>query len=134
MNTSAIYNKLHIVNRIGGGREGFAQSSHAVDVSGGSYAVGFSAFIICALALLLVGCRPKATVCGVPVSGTPWELAAAIHDHGDGSFVPVSVNEYSDKAYISGYFLPDETPAHIVCDVQDGEVVMAVVYQSTANE
>ena len=80
---------------------------------------------------MLVGCRPKATVCGVPVSGTPWELAAAIHDHGDGSFMPVSVNEYSDKAYIEGYLLPDETPAQIVCDLADGQVVYAVVDDTT---
>ena len=67
----------------------------------------------------------------MPYEGkTPWELAAMIHANACGTFVPVSVNEYSDKAYISGYLLPDETPAHIVCDLADGQVVMAVVYQS----
>lgn len=70
-------------------------------------------------------------MCGVAVEGTPWELAAAIHDRGDGSFVPVSVDEYRTKAYIHGYTLPDEQPAQVVCDVKEGKVVWAEIYPLT---
>lgn len=70
-------------------------------------------------------------MCGVSVEGTPWELAAAIHDRGDGSFVPVSVEDFSTKAYIHGYTLPDEQPAQVVCDVEKGKVVWAEIYTLT---
>ena len=43
-------------------------------------------------------------VCGVPVKGTPWELAATVADHGDGTFVPESVEVFSGKAYIRGWY------------------------------
>ena len=79
--------------------------------------------------MLSVACnRQRCTVCGVAVEGTPWELAAAIHDRGDGSFVPVSVEKFSTKAYIHGYTLPDEQPAQVVCDVKEGKVSHAVLY------
>ena len=83
--------------------------------------------------MLSVACnRQRCTVCGVSVEGgTPWELAAAIHDRGDGSFVPVSVEEFSTKAYIHGYTLPDEQPAQVVCDVEKGKVVWAEIYTLT---
>ena len=82
--------------------------------------------------MLSVACnRQRCTVCGVSVEGTPWELAAAIHDRGDGSFVPVSVDEYRTKAYIHGYTLPDEQPAQVVCDVKEGKVVWAEIYPLT---
>ena len=83
--------------------------------------------------MLSVACnRQRCTVCGVSVEGgTPWELAAAIHDRGDGSFVPVSVEEFSTKAYIHGYTLPDEQPAQVVCDVEKGKVVHAWVDRET---
>ena len=70
-------------------------------------------------------------MCGVSVEGTPWELAAAIHDKGNGTFVPVSVEEFSTKAYIHGYTLPDEQPAQVVCDVKEGKVVWAEIYPLT---
>ena len=87
--------------------------------------------------------RNVKTICGVPVKGTPWELAAAIHDRGDGSFWPETVYEVSEcKAYIVGEICvqmqntPNDTissddgfiPAEIVCDVQNGQVVDAVTY------
>ena len=82
--------------------------------------------------MLSVACnRQRCTVCGVSVEGTPWELAAAIHDRGDGSFVPVSVEKFSTKAYIHGYTLPDEQPAQVVCDVEKGKVVHAWVDRET---
>lgn len=80
------------------------------------------------LSLTLGACAPKASVCGVPVQGTPWELAAAVHDHGDGTFAPVTVYEYDTKAYIDGYLMPSEQPAEIVCDLADGKVVYAALY------
>ena len=40
-------------------------------------------------------------VCGVVVKGTPHELAAAISDKGDGSFLVESVEVYEQKAYIT---------------------------------
>ena len=80
------------------------------------------------ICMLSVACnRQRCAVCGVSVEGTPWELAAAIHDNGNGTFVPVSVEEFSTKAYIHGYTLPDEQPAQVVCDVKEGKVVWAVM-------
>ena len=78
-------------------------------------------------------------VCGVPVKGTPWELAATVADHGDGTFVPESVEVFSGKAYIKGWYNSNVTaqhytaepyddgflPAQIVCDVADVHVTHA---------
>lgn len=88
----------------------------------------FNLISLLAIVLLLGSCggREK-TVCGVPVKGTPWEFAAAIHDKGDGTFMPETVDEYRGKAYIRGWVLPDELPAVVVCDVQEGKVVEAVL-------
>ena len=84
-----------------------------------------SRFAILLLVLTLGACTQRVSVCGVPAKGTPWELAAAIHDHGDGTFVPVTVYEYTDKAYIEGYLMPSEQPAQLVCDLEKGKVVYA---------
>ena len=90
--------------------------------------------------MLSVACnRQRCAVCGVSVEGTPWELATAIHDRGDGSFVPVSVEEYEDKAYIKGWLDTNGTtepyhvapyddgyvPAEIWCDLSNGQVTHA---------
>ena len=80
---------------------------------------------------MLSSCGTRATVCGVPVQGTPWELAAAIYDSGDGTFVPVTVDVFTTKAYIHGYTLPDEHAAQVVCDVKEGKVVWAEVMSET---
>ena len=93
-----------------------------------------SRFAILLLVLTLGACTHRVSVCGVPAKGTPWELAAAIHDHGDGTFVPVTVYEYSDKAYIEGYLMPSEEPAEIVCDLEKGKVVYASLYTAEDNE
>ena len=80
-------------------------------------------------------------VCGVPVKGTPWELAATVADHGDGTFVPESVEVFSGKAYIKGWYNSNVTsqpytaepyddgllPAQIVCDVANDHVTHAFV-------
>ena len=82
-------------------------------------------------ALLLISCASSSctTVCGVPVQGTPWQLAASIHDNGDGTFVPQCVDLVTTtKAYISGYLLPDEEPATLICDLENGQVVCAVLH------
>lgn len=101
-------------------------------------------YIFLGMFLSLFSCTKEDTtlVCGVKVKGTPWELAAAINDNGDGTFVPEKVNVYTDKAYIDGWFNTNVTdnpytaepyddgfvPAQVVCDVKDGMVTHAIVY------
>ena len=103
--------------------------------------------IIAALTLLLSACsncseKDGTFVCGVPVKGTAWELAASVADDGDGSFIPESVDVYQDKAYIKGWLNTNNTeneyreepyddgylPAQIVCDIENGKVTHALVY------
>ena len=81
-------------------------------------------------------------VCGVPVKGTAWELAASVADNGDGSFIPECVEVYENKAYIKGYLdtngwekpyreLPYDDgllPAEIWCDLENGQVTHAGLY------
>ena len=76
-------------------------------------------------------------VCGVAVKGTPHELAAAISDKGDGSFLVESVEVYEQKAYIRGWLRTAEAsepyddglvPAEVVCDVTNGKVTDAFLY------
>lgn len=81
-------------------------------------------------------------VCGVPVKGAPCQLAAAIHDTGDHSFFPEEVHCGKAKAYIYGWYNTRATdhpytaepyedgllPAMVVCDVQDGKVISALLY------
>ena len=80
-----------------------------------------------------MGCsKPKDTICGVPVQGTTWELAAAIADYGDGTFVPECVIIYGqDQNTIEGWYyadsLSEEIPAEIICELKDGEVFSAVI-------
>ena len=105
----------------------------------------FLFIVICATALCSCGkySEQNATrVCGVPVKGTPWELAATVADHGEGGFIPESVTVYKNKAYIKGYIdtngweepyreLPYDdgfVPAQISCDVVDGHVTHALLY------
>lgn len=101
--------------------------------------------VICATALC--ACtryteQDATRVCGVPVKGTPWELAATVAGHGVGGFVPECVEVYEDKAYIKGWLDTNGTtepyrvapyddgllPAQISCDVEDGQVTHAVLY------
>ena len=103
--------------------------------------------IIAAITLLLSACsnyseKDGTLVCGVPVKGTPWELAATVASHGEGGFVPECVEQYADKAYIRGWIdtngwekpyreLPYDDgflPAQIVCDVENGSVTHALLY------
>ena len=76
----------------------------------------------------MCACARKATVCGVPVEGSPWALAARIYDAGDRTFLPESI-EFAgqSKAYIIGWSFPSEQPDTIFCDLRDGKVVHAVV-------
>ena len=81
-------------------------------------------------------------VCGVPVKGTPWDLAATVADHGEGGFVPECVEIYGTKAYIKGWIdtngwdepYRDEPyddgllPAEITCDLDNGQVTHALLY------
>ena len=98
--------------------------------------------ILCAF---FSACSRPAPICGVPAGGTPWQLAATIADHGDGSFVPVSVDIFGDKAYINGYlntraaavsgtFEPiddDLLPATICCDLHHGRITSATLFCET---
>ncbi len=103
---------LRRVARMGGGKSHLLLSSHR----------RFFAPLIPLLLFLfiLAGCTPAGdTICGVPVQGSPWALAAAI------------------KAYIRGWFYqPDSTrsdtsggdgfqPAEVICDLDAGEVTHA---------
>lgn len=81
-------------------------------------------------------------VCGVPVKGTPWELASTLASQRGGGFVPECVEQYEDKAYIKGYIdtngweepyreLPYDDgllPAEIWCDLENGQVTHAGLY------
>lgn len=103
--------------------------------------------IIAAITLLLSACsnyseKDGTLVCGVPVEGTAWELAASVADNGDGSFIPECVNVFQDKAYIKGWLNTNNTeneyreepyddgylPAQIVCGIENGKVTHALVY------
>lgn len=114
---------LFIIKRIG---EGKSRSAYSACYR----LVGFLIFVL----TFFSSCGVRATVCGVPVQGTPWELAAAIHGSGDRSFVPVTVDVFTTKAYIHGYTLPDEQPAQVVCDVKEGKVIWAVMCISDIDE
>ena len=83
------------------------------------------------VAFWLVGCASSSrpTICGVPVQGSPWQLAASIQSDGDGTFVPQCVElTTATKAYISGWLMPEEQSAQIVCDVEDGKVTNAILH------
>ena len=107
----------------------------------------FSILTIAFFATALCGCgkysEQNATrVCGVPVKGTPWELASTLASQREGGFVPECVEVYEDKAYIKGWLDTNGTtepyrvapyddgllPAQISCDVENGHVTHAVLY------
>ena len=87
-------------------------------------------------------------VCGVPVKGTPWELASALASQCEGGFVPECVEVYADKAYIKGWIdtngwekpyreLPYDDgflQAQISCDIKDGQVTHALLYCEVLDE
>ena len=91
------------------------------------------------LSLTLGACAHRATVCGVPCTGTPWELASTLASQREGGFVPECVEVYEDKAYIKGWLDTNGTnepyrvapyddgllPAEIVCDLANGQVTHA---------
>ena len=87
-------------------------------------------------------------VCGVPVKGTPWELASTLASQREGGFVPECVEVYEDKAYIKGWLDTNGTsepyrvapyddgyvPAQISCDVENGHVTHAILYCEILDE
>lgn len=93
---------------------------------------------LCAVVLLCSACchQSPQTICGVPVQGTPWQLAASIHDNGDGTFIVESVDLITEtKAYISGWLPPEESPATLICDLTPtGEVCTAVLHCGTSDK
>lgn len=80
-------------------------------------------------------------VCGVPVKGTPWELASTLASQRGGGFIPECVHIDGNKAYIKGWIdtngmeepyreLPYDdgyVPAEIICDVENGTVTHALL-------
>lgn len=103
--------------------------------------------ILVAIIVILYACsnyseKDGTDVCGVPVKGTAWELAASIADNGDGSFIPECVDANKDKAYIKGWLNTNVTaqpyttepyddgflPAEVVCDIEKGTVTHALLY------
>ena len=103
--------------------------------------------ILCITALALCSCKryteaDATRVCGVPVKGTPWELASTLASQREGGFVPECVEQYEDKAYIKGYIDTNGTeepyrelpyddgyvPAEIVCDLSGGQVTHAGLF------
>ena len=103
--------------------------------------------ILVAIVAFLSACsnyseKDATLVCGVPVKGTAWELAASIADNGDGSFIPECVDANKDKAYIKGWLNTNVTaqpyttepyddgflPAEVVCNIEEGKVKHALLY------
>ena len=103
--------------------------------------------LIVSLATALCACnryseQDATRVCGVPVKGTPWELASTLASQREGGFVPECVEVYGDKAYIRGWIDTNGTnepyrvapyddgllPAEIVCDLAKGQVTHAAFY------
>ena len=102
-------------------------------------------YIFIATALCACTCyseQDATRVCGVPVKGTPWELASTLASQREGGFVPECVEVYGDKAYIKGWLDTNGTnepyrvapyddgllPAEVVCDLANGQVTHAVFY------
>lgn len=88
------------------------------------------------LFLCLSCTKPTKTICGVPVQGTPWELAAALYNRGvqeQPYFFPECVESATGiQAYIEGWYnseeFPIDTQAEIVCDLDStGQVVNAAI-------
>ena len=81
--------------------------------------------LIASILLLCSSCHKRGDyICGVPVTGSPWSLAAAIYEAGDGSFVPESVEILPEKAYIHGwYYQPDS----ILSDTSGGDGFLKAV-------
>ena len=101
-----------------------------------TYLLGRLCLVLVAVTLCCCASNQRPTVCGVPVQGSPWQLAASIHDNGDGTFVPTCIDQITTtKAYISGYLLPDEQPATLICDLSPkGEVCGAVLHCETLDK
>ena len=102
-------------------------------------------YIFIATALCACTCyteQDATRVCGVPVKGTPWELASTLASQREGGFVPECVEVYGDKAYIRGWLDTNGTtepyrvapyddgllPAEVVCDLANGQVTHAAFY------
>lgn len=109
--------------------------------------------ILAAVCMLCSGCnhyseKDGTLVCGVPVKGSPWELAAQIAKSNDVYFIPQNVSVYEKKAYIKGYLNTNKwntphrevpyqdgfLPAEIWCELEDGQVIKAKLYRSTDDD
>ena len=79
---------------------------------------------------------PTDTICGVPVKGHAWELAADIVAHGDATFIPECLEVHPTRAYIRVLYNTNLTdrpyrqepyidgyvPAEIKCECEKFEV------------
>ena len=102
--------------------------------------------LIVSLATALCACnryseQDATRVCGVPVKGTPWELASTLASQRGGSFIPECVQIDENKAYIKGWIDTNGTeepyrelpyddgflPAEVVCDLSNGKVTHALL-------
>ncbi len=95
--------------------------------------------LILLVVLAFCGCyHPTKTICGVPVQGTPWELAASVADYGDGTFMPESVLlAKEDEALIDGWNgMNTDHPyeAFIHCKLRNNVVVEATIKTTLENE
>ena len=112
-----------------------------------TYLLGRLCLVLVAVTLCCCVSNQRPTICGVPVQGSPWQLAASIQTDGDGTFVPQCVDLVTTtKAYISGYLLPDaltdslgnplptDQPATLICDLENGHVVCAVLDCDAKNQ
>ena len=80
--------------------------------------------------IIFASCTKPHTICGVPVQGTPWELANTIYYSGDNTFIPTEVVIYETKAYINGYCITnsEDIPASLVCDIENNKVINAILF------
>ena len=143
MNTPVHNISLTANFRMGGGKNRRLISKNHTKLRCKQFLWLFVPLFLCLVgSLSLSSCQPRAkhTICGVPVQGTPWELAAGIADHGDGTFHPVSVLDriFTDKAYIEGFIYActdAEAPRIIVCHLDpQGKVTRAYMVKDLSEE
>ena len=97
-------------------------------------------FLICSV-FLCSRCQSYEEICGVPVKGRAWELAADIAVNGDATFIPESVEVMLSKAYIRGWlntnltntpyrkepYIDGYVPAVIECECEKFQVKHAEI-------
>lgn len=96
--------------------------------------------LLLVLLLVFAGCNitPRKYICGVPVEGSPWQLAASVADYGDGTFIPECVLlAKEDEALIEGWNAVNtdhEYQAFIHCKLRNNIVVEATIKTTLADD